>query len=115
MDFRPKRFPAFDGRVGVGVFECPYRAVERDPRHYLRMYKVPKRSAHLPDAVVGLTPDLLEPFQQNEADAARRHAMSKFIRRPLFMGEGLIERIKNFAEDIELELFRSSITDAHRF
>ena len=48
------------------------RAVERHPRHHLRMREVPVRAADLPDARIGLAPRLLQELEQVQPTAARR-------------------------------------------
>ena len=80
-------------------------AVEGDPGHDLGVGEVPARTAHLPDAVVGLLPDLLEVLhhrRQQIAAAARGHRPVCMPRRAgLHRGAAGVEHL---AEDVELEL-----------
>ena len=55
-----QREPPLDRPGATVLLHDPDAAVERDPRHHLRVGEVATRAAHLPDPLVGLAPDVLE-------------------------------------------------------
>src|SRR5579864_1485983 len=83
-------------------------AVEGDPAHDFREGEVARWAANLPDALVRALPDLFQVFEQLLLQ---------------FPGEGVafepialrgIERIHQLAIDIELQLLKGGVADAHR-
>ena len=56
--------PAFDRPASPNFSTLLIAAIERHPRHDLRMGEVPAFAAHFPDAVVGPPPDRLEMIEQ---------------------------------------------------
>ena len=81
-------------------------AVERDPRHHLRVGEVASRAAHLPDPLVGLAPDVLEAVEQA---AAERPGV---VQRREPAGARLVQRVEDLAVDVELELRARRVADA---
>ena len=83
------------------------RAVERDPGHDPRVGEVAPAAAHLPDALVGLIPVLGEPVEDRaQLDPERvreRHAPA--------LGE--VDGVDDLAVDVQLELVRRAVADAH--
>ena len=57
--------PLGEGLVGPTGFAQLHPAVDGDPRHHLRVHEVATWAADLPDAVVGLGPDLLDVLDEN--------------------------------------------------
>ncbi len=83
-------------------------AVEGDPRHHLGVHEVPPRPAHLPDALVGLVPVLLQEAEQRplqrpgvpvEADPG---------------GPAEAERVDHLAVDVKLALADRRVADPDR-
>ena len=64
VDLVAELAPALDRPVAPVLLDAPHGAVERDPRHHLRVREVTARAAHLPDPLVGLAPAVLEPLEQ---------------------------------------------------
>jgi hypothetical protein len=60
-------------------FDALDSSVERDPRHHLRMGEMAALAAHLPDAVIGITPDRLEMIEQR---ALKFPEAARYCRRP---------------------------------
>src|SRR6185503_6823550 len=65
MNRRPHFSPAIDRSVEPEFLDRSNRAIERDPRHHLRMGEVARAAPHFPDPLVGLPPDGFE--MQEEA------------------------------------------------
>src|SRR5215470_1520372 len=89
-------------------FENFYRPVERHPRHYFRMGEVLRRPAHFPNALVSPAPN---PRQMVENGGADRHGA---IHCGQAVKMGVVQRVENFAVDIELCLPDRRIADAYR-
>ena len=83
-------------------------AIERAPRHDLRMREMLPLAANFPDPIVGLIPIRLEEFEQ--------HALKRPSVGILLEPRGACERkrIDDLAVDVELELRRGLVADAHR-
>src|SRR5580698_6687131 len=64
-------------------------------------------AAHFPDPIVGLVPDLLEMTDERTFERPAR------LLRDQARAPGDKERIQNFAVDVELNLARGEIADAH--
>src|SRR5208283_1928326 len=90
--------PALQGSLEVELLDQSHGAVEHDPGHDLRMGEVPSRPAGLPDAIVRLTPDRLDVF--DERPPARPVALLDPSEK-LGAEEG---RSEHLAVDVELEL-----------
>ena len=84
------------------------RAIERHPGHDLRMREVPRLAAHFPDAGIGLRQ--MPARYSSTAFAASRAAVAAAS--PPFAA--CMQRVRHLAEDIELQLRRGRIADAHR-
>ena len=72
------------------------------------MREVLAPAAHLPDAVVGLVPDVL---QMRDQRALERPAASSSAR-PAAAPD--VQRVQHLAVDVELHLPRRGVADAHR-
>ena len=107
-DLVPDRAPAFDRSLAAELLDVAHGAVERDPRHHLRVREVTLGPAYLPDARVRSSPARLEPLDQLELqrpDLVVRNAAAD---------AGLVERVPELSVDVELELLRGGVADAHR-
>ena len=112
VDLVPERTQLVDRRVERRQVHRRrlHRPVERDPRHHLRVREVPARPAHLPDALVGLAPAVLE-----EVDDRLRRC-------PRTSGSSVAARAcgsrcsvsSDLAVHVELELRRRGVADPHR-
>src|SRR4029077_14822080 len=90
-------------------FDALDGSVERDPGHHLRMGEMAALAAHLPDAVIGITPDRLEMIEQRPL---KFPGSGEILQAP---GTRLMQRVHHLAVDIELKLVGSGIADTHRF
>ena len=52
--------------LGAELVQPADGAVERDPRHHLGVGEVLSRAAHLPDALVGPLPSVLEEIEERQ-------------------------------------------------
>ena len=86
----------------------PAGAVERHPGHHFGMDEMLRRAPDFPDAFVGLAPDFFQMLRKSLADlaAAWRGRQAALAR--------LGHHIGQFAINIELQLLRRAIADAHR-
>ena len=97
-----------DGAIEIELFDRLDRAIDRDPRHDLRMGEMAARSAHLPDTFIGLIPGRLqvvhELLLERPCIVLFRHAMlARYM-----------HGVHHLAIHVELELFVSGVADAHR-
>ena len=99
---------AVAARLLADLFEDLDRAVERDPRHHLRMGEMLLRPANFPDPLIGQRPD---PRQMPEKGAADRDAA---LHGRQTVQLGVVQGVEDFAIDIELRLLDGGIADAHR-
>ena len=83
-------------------------AVERHPRHHLRVGEVLARAPHLPDALVGLLPRGCAGSRGPSPRATTRR------RRARARPAALVERVEDLAVDVQLELLRRGVADPHR-
>ena len=104
---RAERAPALDRALAPEFLVGADGAVERDPCHHLGVGEVPVRPAHLPDAGVFAAPAVLEPLEQ----LARQRPDVVVGRRTV--ASGLVERVDHLAVDVELQLLRGGVADAH--
>src|SRR5215216_654883 len=101
--------PAVQRRFQTELLAESNRPVEHDPGHDLGVREVATRSAGLPDAVVGLTPDRLDVVDDSAPT------------RPESLLDPANDRradecdSEDLAVDVELELFGSGVADADRF
>ena len=72
------------------------------------MGELPRRAAHLPDAFVGLAPDLLQMVEEREL-----RLPAGFVGRQAAAAR-LVMNVHDLAEDVELQLAMSGVADAHR-
>jgi hypothetical protein len=56
MDLRTNLAPAIDRTIQLITLDGLHGAIERDPRHDLRMGEMTARTTDLPDAFIRLTP-----------------------------------------------------------
>ena len=84
-------------------------AVERHPRHDLRVREVLPRTPHLPDPLVGLVPSVLEEVEQRQV---RSTAWTSGSAMPAAAGSGA--GVEHLAVHVELELLVRGVADAHR-
>ena len=83
-------------------------AVERDPAHELRRDVVLRRAARLPDALVGLAPDL------RRALGLRLDDRPEPPRQPLALARVEQDRVEHRAEDVVLALVERAVADPDR-
>jgi len=83
-------------------------AVDRHPRHDLGVHEVALRAPHLPDAVIGLAPDLAHVLDQH---AAQRPRVVR--QRVLEDLGGVPHHVEHLAVDVELELPAGAVADPH--
>src|SRR5581483_8372786 len=100
--------PAADGPGEAEMLDGAHRAIEGEPCHHLRVREVPARTAHLPDALIRLAPGLLEEVEQRPFDRPSVRAGGDAG----LAGE--VHRGEHLAVDVELELARGGVADAHR-
>ena len=83
-------------------------AVERHPRHHLRVGEVAPRPAYLPDPLVRLAP---APLEVREQHALQRPGLvvGRDVAPP-----GLVEGVHHLAVDVELELVAGAVADPDR-
>ena len=84
-------------------------AVERHPRHDLRMSEMLASASHLPNAFVGGAPLRFQMFEQRDLKLPRGREVLESTR-PRMMGS-----VHHLAENIELELVDGGVADAHGF
>ena len=108
MDLVADRSPSVDRPFQPELLHALHPAIERDPRHYLRVREVLARAAHLPDPLVRLGPDPLEMLDQVRLQRPARLVVRKAD------APRKMERVHHLAEYVELELLRGGVTDAHR-
>ena len=84
------------------------RPVEGDPRHDLGMREMLRRSAHLPNALVGLIPDLAPNVQARPARSRPR------VDRGQAVAVSMVERVEDLAVNVELRLIDCGVADADR-
>gem|GEM_PF-5584553 len=84
------------------------RPVERHPAHHARMREGAPFAPDFPDAVVQFAPALLQRLEQHVLQAPG------FGQRRQIRDAGGVERINEFAVDVELALPRRAIAPAHR-
>jgi hypothetical protein len=107
-DSAAQRFPAL---LWAGQAESAGKAqaaVDGDPGHHLGVDEMSAVAAHLPDAVVRLGPALLDVGHQSgeELPLARREGAALAGVEPGGVDHGAV--------DVELELPRGVVADAHR-
>src|SRR6185436_20329780 len=104
MDLVAPALPAVEGRVEPIPLDVLDGAIEREPRHHLRVREVATPAAHLPDPLVGLLPFRLEEIEERALDvpsvfvrgyrcAARRTEIEASLE---------VEHARDLAEDVEL-------------
>ena len=71
VDVVASRAPAVDRTRRARTPRRAHRAVERHPRHHLRVHEVAAIAAHLPDALVGLAPARLEELEDGALQRPR--------------------------------------------
>src|SRR5207237_8418019 len=83
-------------------------AIERDPRHHLRMDEVLRLAADLPDALVRLAPDPFEVVEEHLLQLPRVPLELEPVR------TRLVERVDHLSEHVDLKLLARGVADAHR-
>src|SRR5258707_2681348 len=107
MDLVAQLAPAL-GPVGAEPFGDLDRPVEGDPGHHLRMGEMLRRTAHLPDTLVGLIPDPSQMRKDDLADCGAAFDRGQAVQ------IGLEECVEDLAKDIELNLVRGVVTATDR-
>ena len=100
--------PPGNGALQLGGFNRPNTAVQRHPRHDLRMCEVLRPAARFPDALVGTIPDSFQVFQHRSLKGPIRCPRLE----PATVG--LIQRVAHFTEHVELQLLVRRVADADR-
>src|SRR5438045_658299 len=107
MDVGTQSDPALERPLVSKLLHGSHCAINRHPCHYLRMDEVSALAADFPDAVVWLTPDLLDmSYQRSLETPSYFEASHAFPPR-------LIESVQYFAVDIQLQLLRGGIPNSH--
>src|SRR5207248_7165856 len=104
----PHVSPPVDRTGASEAFDGLDTAVERDPRHHLRVREVALAPAHLPDPLIRLLPRVLEVSQYPALKRPRLLGHLQVVHTPL------MERVEHLAVDVELELSAGRVADAHR-
>ena len=108
MDLLAHLTPAVDRPVAIELLDGDHRAVERNPRHHLRVSEVAAWPTYLPDALVRLVPAPLERLEHH------------LLQRPgglvplELRGPRLVQHVEHLAVDVELELVARAVADPHR-
>ena len=100
--------PGFDvalATILLGQFDD---AIERHPGHHLRIDEMPGLAADLPDSLIGLAPLVQHPTR-DPAEEVPEDVVDLAAVPPVEIG-----RIEQLAKDVELELLRGAVADAHR-
>src|SRR5207237_10714785 len=100
--------PFLDSALSSVELGEPHGAVERDPRHHLRVREVLRVAADLPDALVGLLPAV---------DDGARDTAEELPERLVDLAAVLPvdpDRVEELAEDVELELPLRALPAPHR-
>ena len=106
--FRQQGLMFFEIRIVAApvLLVCGDGAVKSGPRHDFGMDKMPAFAAHLPDAVVGLAPDLLQVAK--DAFSERSYVLRPHI---LVVDGRAGEGGDGLTVDVDLELFGGGVTD----
>src|SRR5262249_8772270 len=98
--------PALHGPLEPEALHALHGAVERDPRHHLRVRERPARAPDLPDALVVLSPRGFDELDQRAFDApgVLVDLDSETARK--------VERVRDRAQHVELDLAGRGIADA---
>src|SRR5919204_1472941 len=108
VDLRPHPAPPVDRPAAAEALDRLHAAVERDPRHHLRVREVAPRPAHLPDALVRLLPGMLEVPQEAPLERPGLLGGREIV------GSTLVQRVQDLAVDVELELLHRGVPDPDR-
>src|SRR5690606_6428488 len=98
--------PLVKRTVEAELFGAAQRAVDGGPRHDLRVGEVLGAAAALPDAFVGALPDVCEAPEQRALERPARPARGQAA------AAGLVQRVHDLAEDVELQLPVGPVADA---
>src|SRR5579875_2839648 len=109
MDLGAQADPALEVAGFAEILDAADGAIDGDPGHDFGMDEVAAVAANLPDAVVGLRPDLSDVI--DERGLQRPGDVELFEA----AATGLIEGIEHLAIDIELQLFGGCVADANGF
>src|SRR5690242_291034 len=83
------------------------RAVNRDPGHDLRVGELATAAAYLPQSLVGLAPYFFEMLRQRPLHVPRRVIACEAAL------AALMQRVHDFAVNVELQLDGSGVADSH--
>src|SRR5215469_5478107 len=108
MDAPAQAAPAPQRRGKAETLGAAYHPIHRDPCHNLRVGEVLWLTAHLPDSVIGLVPDLLETSHERELQLPACLVDSQLALAPM------MEDVHDLAVDVELQLPACRVADAHR-
>lgn len=108
VDFVTHATPSLDRPDAAVLLDGFDGAVERDPRHHLRVREMTAWTADFPDAFVGLIPTTLERL----ANRALERPARTFGRDAL--SPRLVERVEHLAVNVELQLRERGVPDPHR-
>src|SRR3954462_14512996 len=97
-----------DGTFEPKALDPCDRAVESDPAHHPRMSKSARLAADLPDAPIGLLPDLFEVAEERGLQAP-----GFVLRLQLRCARG-VQGVDQFPENIELNLIAGGVADPNR-
>ena len=108
VDALARLAPLLDRAGQLEHFRASDGAIEGEPGHDLRMGEMLAAAAHLPQAFVGLVPDLRKMHQEFAL-----HRPAGFVCAEA-ASPRLVQRVHDLAENIELELGVRRVADAHR-
>ena len=108
MDGIAQAAATLERRLEAESFGALDAAIERDPSHHFRENVVPALAAPLPDAVIGLVPDLGEMFQH------RAFQSPALVVELQFGHARLVKGVDQLAVDVELQLRMRGIADPDR-
>ena len=106
VDLVAQGAPALHRPVQRVLLDRAHGAVERDPRHDLRVDEVPPLAADLPDALVRLAPDLREVVEEDLLQVPR------VLQELEPMRARLVQRVDHLPEHVDLQLLARGVADA---
>src|SRR5689334_17717358 len=108
VNLLPQVSPVVSGTIEAELLDCAYGSVEGDPGHDFRMSKVAGTATHFPDPLVWLVPYRLKML--NQCPLKVPGSITRGKPHPTC----LIKRVQHLTVDIQLQLIRSGVANAHR-
>src|SRR5688572_10817104 len=101
-------FPPVEIAGEIELLDRLHRAIERHPRHDLRVREMPAWPADLPNAFIGFAPVLFHKLDEMPLQVPRIRPGTDAH------APGEMHRVHDLAVDIELKLFGRRVSNAHR-